>query len=296
MIAGPTAGGKSGLALALAARLNGVIINADASQLYADLRVLTARPDVAEETRVPHRLYGVADGALPMSAADWASLARAEIAAAHAQGRLPILVGGTGMYLETLLHGIAPVPEIEPLIRADVRTLSTDAAATALAHEDPAMAARLRPTDRQRIARALEVMRSTGQSLAHWHGVREGGIASSHDLRGLVVAPPREIRRAAATSRLQTMIEAGALTEVERLLARNLVPDLPVMKALGVAPLAAHLQGRCTLAEAVAATLLATHQYQKRQMTWARGRLGHWPWLEQPDTEAAITSFLPNKG
>jgi tRNA dimethylallyltransferase len=288
VIAGPTAGGKSGLALALAERLGGTIINADATQLYADLRVLSARPSLAEEARVPHRLYGVRDGACPASAADWAGAARAETAAALAAGRLPILVGGTGLYLETLIDGIAPVPEIEPAVREAVRAMTTQDAAAALAREDGAMAARLRPGDRQRLLRALEVVRSTGRSLADWQAVRSGGIGERHRVRGLVVAPDRATRWAAAAARLEAMIDAGALAEVEALMARRLGPELPVMKALGVGPLAAHLSGEMTLDAALAQTLAATRQYQKRQMTWIRGRLGGWPVVTAADEAAAF--------
>jgi tRNA dimethylallyltransferase len=294
VIAGPSASGKSALALALAERLGGVIINADASQLYADLRVLTARPSEDEEARVPHRLYGMVDGAVAVSAADWADWAKAEVAAALAAGQVPVIVGGTGLYIETLLEGIAPVPEIDEAVRAAVRGLETDEARAALAREDPVMAARVH--DRQRVLRALEVVRGTGRSLALWQRLREGGIAQSHEVRGLVVAPPRDVRRAAAARRLEAMMAAGALDEVRALMARGLDPGLPVMKALGVAPLRAHLAGETGLEAAMAATLVATQQYQKRQITWARGRLGHWLWAERPALELILTRFLPNKG
>jgi tRNA dimethylallyltransferase len=287
VIAGPTAGGKSGLALALAERMNGTIINADATQLYADLRVLSARPSPAEEALVPHRLYGVRDGACPVSAAEWAGMARAEIEAALAAGRLPIIVGGTGLYLETLIEGIAPVPEIDPGMREAVRAMTTEDAAAALAREDGAMAAKLRPSDRQRLLRALEVVRSTGRSLAEWQAVRSGGIGESYKVVGLVVAPDRAARWAAAAARLDAMIVAGALAEVEALVARRLGPELPVMKALGVGPLSAHLRGHVTLDAALAQTLATTRQYQKRQMTWIRGRLGDWPVVAAPEGAAA---------
>jgi tRNA dimethylallyltransferase len=291
VIAGPTAGGKSGLALALAQRMNGTIINADATQLYADLRVLSARPSPGEEALVPHRLYGVCDGACPVSAADWAGMARAEIEAALKAGRLPILVGGTGLYLETLIEGIAPVPEIRSAVRAAVRAMTSEDAAAALAREDGAMASRLLPSDRQRLLRALEVVRSTGRSLAEWQAVRSGGIGQSHKVRGLVIAPDRAARWAAAAARLDAMIEAGALAEVEALVARRLDPGAPVMKALGVGPLAAHLRGELTLDAALAQTLATTRQYQKRQMTWIRGRLGDWPVVAASDPAAAAAEI-----
>ncbi len=288
VIAGPTAGGKSGLALALAKRLDGTIINADASQLYADLRVLSARPTPDEEAAVPHLLYGVRDGAVPASAADWAVMAKQAIAAVLVEGRLPILVGGTGLYLETLIEGIAPVPEIDAAVRGEVRALPTAAAAAALAKEDPLMAARLRASDRQRLLRALEVVRGTGQSLALWQKSRSGGIGETHRVCGLVMAPERAVRWAAAEARLATMMEAGALDEVRRLVARGLDPGLPVMRALGVAPLAAVLAGQKSLPEALTETLAATRQYQKRQMTWVRGRLAGWPRLGSSEMQTAM--------
>ncbi|WP_439534049.1 tRNA (adenosine(37)-N6)-dimethylallyltransferase MiaA [Polymorphobacter sp.] len=289
LITGPSASGKSGLAVALAERLGGTIINADASQLYADLHVLSARPSAQDEARVPHRLYGIRDGADPADAADWAALAHASIADTLAQRRLPIVTGGTGLYIETLLHGIAPVPEIDAEIRAAVRALPTETAATALAAEDPEMAARLRPSDRQRLLRALEVIRATGRSLLHWQAQRTGGLADTHQIRGLVVAPDRTTRWAAAEARLGTMVAQGALEEVRALVARRLDPQLPVMKALGVAPFARALTGEISLPQACEETLIATRQYQKRQMTWLNGRLASWPRLTAAETDSAAT-------
>ncbi|WP_416907738.1 MAG: tRNA (adenosine(37)-N6)-dimethylallyltransferase MiaA [Polymorphobacter sp.] len=293
VISGPTASGKSGLALAVAAHTPATLINADASQLYADLRLLTARPSAAEEAAAPHRLYGVLDGADPATAARYAALARAAIAQSLAGGRLPILVGGTGLYLEALLQGLAPIPEIDPEIRAEVRALPASQAHIALTTEDPEAARRLRPTDTTRLQRALEVVRSTGQPMAHWLARREGGIARSHDVRGLILAPPRTALHAAAEARLDAMLAAGALDEVARLAARRLPADLPVMKALGVPPLMAHLRGEISLTEARAQTLFATRQYQKRQSTWARGRqqtLG-WHALETASPHAALAQL-----
>lgn len=291
VLSGPTASGKSGLALALADQFSATIINADASQLYADLRLLTARPTPAEEAQTPHRLFGTQDGALPINAASYVALAQAAIAATLAQGRLPLLVGGTGLYIEALLHGLAPLPEIPAQIRAQVRALPTAEAAALLTQEDPLMAAQLRPTDTTRLHRALEVIRATGRSLSHWQAQRTGGLAQSHDVRGLLLLPPRPQLHAAAEARLATMLADGALAEVATLAARNLPPDLPVMKALGVPPLLAHLRGALTLAEASTATLHATRQYQKRQSTWARGRLTGWPILTTPDPAAARSAL-----
>lgn len=278
MIAGPTAAGKSAHALALADARDGIVINADASQLYADLRVLTARPSPADEARAPHRLYGVLDADDPCSAARWAGLARAEIAAAHAAGRLPILVGGTGLYLAALLEGIAPVPEIDPDIRAGVRALAPEAVRAALEREDPLMAARLRPRDPQRNARALEVVRATGRSLADWQRETSGGLLPEIALEVRLVLPDRAALHARAEARLDRMLAGGALAEVARLLARRLPPDRPAMKALGVRPLGAHLEGRIGLAEARARTLADTRAYIRRQLTWfvSGGRARGW--------------------
>ena len=287
VIAGPTASGKSALALAVAARIGGTVINADASQLYADLRIISARPTAADEALVPHRLYGVIDGDDAASAARWAAMAKVAIAEVRAEGRLPILVGGTGLYVATLLHGIAPVPDIDPAVRADVRDLTTAAAAAALAAEDPALAARLMSGDRQRLLRGLEVVRSTGQSLLHWQATRTGGIAEDSDVRAVVADVPRAVLNARADTRLWQMVEAGALAEVAALLARRLPDDRPVLRALGVPEFAGVLAGATTLPDAVAAAATATRQYQKRQLTWGRNQMADWPRVD-PDDPAAI--------
>ena len=276
VIAGPTASGKSALALALAERLGGTIINADASQLYADLRIVSARPGAGDEARVPHRLYGVLDGDDVANAARWATMARAAIVAEIAAGRLPILVGGTGMYLTSLIDGIAPVPDIDAAVRDAVRALATTAAAAALAAEDPALAARLMPGDRQRLLRGLEVMRSTGRSLLDWQREPAGGIAGDFDVRRMLVDIDREALRARVAPRLEAMLAAGALDEVAALVARGLATDRPVLRALGVAEFAALLAGRLAPDAAVAAAATATRQYQKRQLTWGRSQASNW--------------------
>lgn len=277
VIAGPTAGGKSALALALARDRRGTIINADASQLYADLRIVTARPSPEEAAQVPHRLYGVLDGNDVASAAGWAEMARRAIAETLAEDRLPILVGGTGLYLRALIDGIAPVPAIPDSIREAVRTLPPADAAAALAQEDPAMAARLQPGDRQRIARALEVKRATGRSLLAWQAEPAGGIAGTHEVRAVQVDLPRAELNARADQRLAAMVAAGALAEVAALLARRLPADRPVLRALGVPEFAAVLAGEFTLGQGVAAAALATRRYQKRQQTWGRNQTPDWP-------------------
>jgi tRNA dimethylallyltransferase len=272
---GPTAGGKSALALALGACVNAVIINADASQLYDCLAVVSARPTPADAAAVPHRLYGVLAGDDVCTAARWAEMAKAEIAAARNGGLHPIVVGGTGLYLVALVHGLAPVPEIDAGVRAAVRALSTDAARAALLQEDPASAARLMPADRQRTLRALEVVRSSGRTLGDWQQQREGGIGEAA-VQGLVVERPRADLHARAEARLDAMLAAGALAEVAALLALNLPAEAPVMKALAVPQLAAHLAGAIGLDQAMAQALFATRQYQKRQATWARGQVPGW--------------------
>ncbi|MGI4878426.1 MAG: tRNA (adenosine(37)-N6)-dimethylallyltransferase MiaA [Janthinobacterium lividum] len=274
VIAGPTAAGKSAVALALAQACGGTIINADASQVYADLRILSARPSVTDEAAVPHRLYGVVDGADTCDAARWAALARAEITAAIAGGSVPIVTGGSGMYLRTLLDGIAPVPAIDPDVRAEVRALDPATARAALAAIDPAAAARL--ADPQRVARALEVVRSTGRRLSEWQAAATGGIAGEFDVRGHVVDLPRPELHARIDARLEAMLAAGALDEVAALDRRKLPADAPVMKALGVAPLLAHLRGEIDLAAAIDRTRSDTRHYAKRQQTWFRNQTPDW--------------------
>jgi len=268
LIAGPTASGKSALAIRLAQATDGIVINADASQVYADLQLLSARPSDAEMAQAPHRLFGHIDGAQACTAARWAAEARAEIDAAHRVGRLPILVGGTGLYLRTLLDGIAPVPDIDAQIRAEVRALPVAAAHAALTREDPQAAARLAPADTTRVARALEVMRSTGRPLAQWQQHKSGGIGQRITLSPLILLPPRDWLIARCDLRFGQMIEQGAVTEVEALLARNLSPDLPVMRAIGVPEIASWLDGAIDRETMLERGRIATRQYAKRQYTW----------------------------
>jgi tRNA dimethylallyltransferase len=276
IIAGPTACGKSALALDIAERLRGTIINADASQVYADLRVLSARPSDADMARVPHRLYGTRDGADAGSAVSWAAAARGAVAETLAEGRLPILVGGSGMYLRILLDGIAAVPPIDAAIRDVVRALDAAAAHAAVVREDPDAAARLRPSDRQRLQRALEVVRGTGRTLADWQRETTGGLAETHDIRAVVVDLPRDMLRRRCDARFDAMLSNGGLDEVRALAARQLDPALPVMNAIGVPPLLAHLAGTCSLAEAANAAAAATRRYAKRQQTWFRNQTLGW--------------------
>jgi tRNA dimethylallyltransferase len=289
LIAGPTASGKSALALALAEKHRGTIVNADSMQVYADLRVLTARPTAEEEARVPHRLFGHVDGADAYSAARWAVEARAAIAEAQQAGRLPILVGGTGMYIRTLLEGIAPVPEIDPSVRAEVRALPVVEAYAALAAADPQAAARLHATDSTRVARALEVVRATGKPLAQWQAERVGGIESEIRLVPLILLPDRDWLGERIDRRFAAMLDQGR-DEAEALLARTDIPaDAPVLRAIGVPELRALLAGEVDRARAAAVGALATRQYAKRQYTWFRRQPPpHWPRTDETQKDSVI--------
>ena len=272
LIAGPTASGKSDLAVELALALDrpSVVINADSAQVYRDLRVLSARPTEAEMRGIEHRLFGEWDGAEPCSAADWAARAKREIEDSHLAGVLPILVGGTGLYIRTLLDGIAPVPPIKPGVREAVRALSVEDAYEALQQEDPARARALNPSDSNRIARALEVVRSTGKPLSHWQRQRVGGIGEAIDLQPLILLPPREALYERCDARFERMLENGAVEEVETLLGRKLDPALPVMRAIGVSDIAGLLRGERSREEVCARGKQATRNYAKRQYTWFR--------------------------
>jgi tRNA dimethylallyltransferase len=278
LIAGPTASGKSAFALMIAEQAGGVVINADSAQVYADLRIISARPTEEEEARAPHRLYGYRDAALPCSAADWAADAKRAIAEVRAEGRLPVLVGGTGLYIRTLIEGIAPVPEIDPSIREKVRAFSVAHNYAALEREDPAAAARLRPSDSTRVARALEVVRSTGRPLADWQKERVGGIAGEVQLRPLILLPERDGLYRRCDERFETMMSDEGIEEVRSLLGRNLNPMLPAMRAIGVREIAAFLAGSLSRDEALAAGRTATRQYAKRQYSWfSRQTPPDWP-------------------
>ncbi len=291
LIAGPTASGK--LALRLAEASGGVIINADAAQVYRDLTILTARPTPAEEARAEHRLFGHIDGADAHSVAAWAADARAAIADTHAAGRLPILVGGTGLYIRTLLDGIAPLPPIAPEIRAAVRALPVSDAYAALAEEDADAAARLPAADRTRIARALEVVRSTGVPLAVWQTRREGGIADEVRLAVRLLLPPRDTLYARCDARFEAMLAAGAAAEVTALQARRLDPALPVMRAIGVREIAAWQAGAIGRAAMIDAAQMATRRYAKRQYTWLRHQIPkEWAQEDNEDRLTTVTKLL----
>ena len=272
IVSGPTASGKSALAMALAERLNGVIINADSMQVYRELRVLTARPTVAEEARVPHRLYGVRPAAEAGSVAWWREQALDAIAAEREAGRLPILTGGTGMYFSALTQGLAEIPTPTPEARDEARRLLAEIGSAdlhaGLTKVDPATAHRLHPSDGQRIARAWEVWRSTGQGLAAWQNRKLP--AAPFKFGAILLDPPRDALRAAISTRFDAMLADGAVEEVRALLEQDLDPALPAMRAHGVPELSAFLRGTMTLDQARERTELITGQYTKRQGTWFR--------------------------
>jgi tRNA dimethylallyltransferase len=289
LIAGPTASGKTAYALHLAKSRNIAIINADSAQVYADLPVLSAQPTATEQASVPHQLFGYMDGTTSCSAARWATDAKEAIAAANADGRLPVLVGGTGLYLRTLLDGIAPIPEVSANIRAEIRALPVSESYKRLQMADPDMAAVLGPTDSSRIARALEVVESTGRSIAEWRKEKTGGVADMVELCPLILLPPREWLYARCDQRFDNMMESGAIGEVEALLARGLPADAPVMRAIGVPEITAMLAGKMSREEAVIRGKIATRQYAKRQFTWFRNQSApNWPRWQQEINDSNI--------
>jgi tRNA dimethylallyltransferase len=293
LIAGPTASGKSALAMALAERTGGAIINADSAQIYRDLPILSAAPSGDDLARAEHRLYGIRDGNDPCSAAEWAVLARAEIKKLHAERRLPILVGGTGLYLRTLLDGIAPVPAIDPEIRSKVRRKGVAENLAQLMLLDPAAATSLNAGDTTRVARALEVVKSTGRTLAEWQQRREGGIINEIDLRPLVLLPPRPWLYERCDRRFSDMVEQGAISEVKTLVDRKLDPQLPVMRAIGVLELGALLRCELTRDQAITAGQQATRRYAKRQYTWfAHQPPPDWPRFTEPLEHDAVERAL----
>lgn len=275
LIAGPTASGKSALALELASAFGGTIINADSLQIYRDLRILSARPDDAALARVPHRLYGYLDAAERGSVASWRGLALAEIAASHRLGALPIVVGGTGLYLRALQHGLAAIPAIPEAIREEAAALYHALGGTAFRERlkalDSVAAARLPPGDRQRLMRAFEVVRATGRPIGEWQSGT--AAASPYRFASVLLIPPREALYAACDARFLGMIANGALAEVAALAKRGLDPGLPAMKAVGVPELLHYLRCDITIDEAVAAAQQATRRYAKRQMTWFRHQM-----------------------
>lgn len=293
LIAGPTASGKSAAALALAERHGGSVINADSMQVYRELRVLTARPSAAEMAAVPHRLYGTVPGAEAYSVGRWLDDASVAIEEARAEGRVPILVGGTGLYFKALLEGLSPVPDIPAEVRTfwrdQAKLLGPEGLHKKLTQLDPVVAARLRPTDPQRVVRALEVIHATDFSLAEWQGREGTPVVQSASAVKLVVAPEREQVYAAIEARFDRMIEAGAIAEVEALMALDLDPGLPVMRAHGVQELSAYTTGRITLEEAATKAKSETRRYAKRQMTWLKRFMTDWDWVPNSKATSAAT-------
>lgn len=280
LIAGPTASGKSALALTLAERYGAVVVNADSMQVYRELEILTARPGPADLARADHRLYGHVPAAEAYSVGRYLREIAPVLAEAAAAGRIAVVVGGTGLYFKALLEGLAEVPEIDPGIRERWRARSAVDGAAALHAEltrrDPAMAARLSPTDPQRLVRALEVIDSTGRSLAVWQAAASRPLLQESETVRLLLTCDRERLYSRCDARLDAMIAAGALDEVRRLAALGLPPDLPAMRAVGAPPLLAHLRGELDLDAAVAQSKLDTRHYVKRQLTWARRNMMSW--------------------
>jgi tRNA dimethylallyltransferase len=299
LIAGPTASGKSALAIALAERLGGIVVNADSMQVYRDLRIITARPTPDDEARVPHRLYGHVDAAENYSVGRWCADARAVLDDIRREGRSPILVGGTGLYFKALTQGLSVVPPTPPDIRAAVRARCDAEGSMALHAElvrrDPASATRLKPGDRMRIARALEVLEATGRSLTDWH--RDGTPAMLDPREALMffLDVDRDELRRQIDARFDAMLAQGAPEEVRALAARNLDPMLPAMKAHGVPWLRRHLTGEIALAEAAEGGKADTRRYTKRQVTWFRHQMPGWVWLAPAAAEKAALQAISAK-
>ncbi|MCK1549368.1 tRNA (adenosine(37)-N6)-dimethylallyltransferase MiaA [Bradyrhizobium sp. 177] len=284
LIAGPTASGKSALALELALAAGGVVINADSMQVYRDLRIITARPTLGDEAQVPHRLYGHVDAAVNFSAGAWVGDAAKALEAAKAEGRLPIFIGGTGLYFKALTAGLSVVPPIPLEVREDVRARlernGVEALHDELAASDPRAAERLNRRDRTRIARALEVVEATGRSLLDWHHEGQPPLLPKDSFRAVFLAPERDELYARIDARFDAMLGAGALEEAVRLAARNLDPLLPAMKAHGVPALIRHLRGELSLEQAATIGRADTRHYAKRQFTWFRHQLPEFEWVK----------------
>ncbi|MET4386581.1 tRNA dimethylallyltransferase [Bradyrhizobium sp. F1.4.3] len=296
LIAGPTASGKSALALELALATGGVVINADSMQVYRDLRIITARPTGAEEARVPHRLYGHVDAAVNFSAGAWVSDAANALGEAQEQRRLPIFIGGTGLYFKALTAGLSVVPPIPAGVREGVRARlernGVEALHSELARRDPRAAKRLNLRDRTRIARALEVIEATGRSLLDWHREGEPPLLPKDSFRAVFLAPERDELYARIDARFDAMLGAGALTEVERFAARGLDPLLPAMKAHGVPALIRHLRGELSLEEAATIGRADTRHYAKRQFTWFRHQLPEFEWVKPEEARGWLSAAV----
>jgi tRNA dimethylallyltransferase len=297
LIAGPTASGKSALALELAQKTGGVIVNSDSMQVYRDLRIITARPTPEEEARVPHRLYGHVDAAVNFSAGSWVADAGAVLAEARAQQRMPIFVGGSGLYFKALTRGLSAVPPVPADVREGVRARlerdGVEALHAELSKRDPVSAERLKPRDRTRIARALEVVEATGRSLTDWHRDGLPPLLPPGEYTALFLAPDRDALYARIDARFGAMLQAGALQEVAALAARRLDPLLPAMKAHGVPALIRHIRGEIGLEEAAEISRADTRHYSKRQFTWFRHQLPEFEWVAPDGWLDKVRAWLP---
>lgn len=292
LIAGPTASGKSALALAVARARDGVVINTDSMQVYRDLRVLTARPTVEEEAMAPHRLYGTVDAAVNFSAGAWVDAAREVLAEVREQGKLPIFIGGSGLYFKALTRGLSAVPPVPDAVREDVRArlerIGPEALHAELAGRDPVSAAKLNLRDRTRIARALEVIEATGRALTDWHNDSLPPLLPPGGVTAIFLAPDRDELYSRIDARFVRMLDEGALDEVEALAARNLDPLLPAMKAHGVPALIRYLRGEISCEEACAIGQADTRHYAKRQFTWFRHQLPEFEWMTVKEAKGRI--------
>jgi len=296
LIAGPTASGKSVAAVALAEKLNGVVINADSMQVYRELHILTARPGAAEEARVPHMLYGCVSASEAYSVGKWLADVSGAVDAARISGKIPIITGGTGLYFKALLEGLSPVPDIPDDVRAywreEAKKREGNELHAMLGARDPDMVGRLRPSDRQRIIRALEVIDATGRSLARWHEKPGEALIEGEKAVRIFIAPPRELLYARIDARFDAMIDEGALDEAAALAVLKLDPGLPVMRALGVVPLIAYLQDNMTLENAVARAKTDSRRYAKRQITWAKRNMIAWNIINSKDSESLLYNIF----
>ena len=295
LIAGPTASGKSALALRVAEAFGGEIVNADSMQIYQDLKIITTRPDVENGSSVPHHLFGVADAASGWSAGVWLRAAKRVLADVERRGRIAIFAGGTGLYLRALARGLAASPDISPHVRRQAErefaALGEDAFRRRLAEADAAAAHRISPGDRQRLVRAWEVYAATGRTISSHQAATSGGL-DPDAWRGVVLAPPRPELYARCDARLEAMLAMGALDEIAAVMARDLDPALPILKAVGYREFAAHLRGETSLGQALAAARQATRNYAKRQLTWIRGQMTDWPRIETLDPDEQWRQFL----
>ena len=289
LICGPTASGKSALALSLAKELGGAVINANSMQVYAELRVITNRPAPEEEAAAPHRLYGIRPAREPYSAALWLADVKRALDEAAGQGWLPVIVGGTGLYFKALTEGLSDIPEIPPEIRERFRAAALAEPAEVLhaelARRDPVTAARLRPSDTQRIVRALEVLEATGRPLAEWQGSKQPPLLSLAQAYPVTLTLEREELYRRCDARFDAMLAGGALEEARAIAALRLDASLPAMRAVGLPPLLAHLRGELSLDEAAAAAKTSTRNYAKRQLTWIRGNFSAWMTCDAQQTE-----------